>query len=330
MPEKKKKKEKRVPASDASVLKKFLKTYEHHCVQSQSLASPTIRRGLQRCIENGKSYVKIVLSNPEERPDDSHHVLLKPLLMTIRDERYMSGTDLCVWGTPLSNQDVASLAILLELSGRTSYPFCRLDVPGCGIDPWSLRRLGRALSHSHLTALTLDYNEFQDEGVRSLVQALEGNKRLVSLSLCYCDLGPASGALLGNVVAQTAISELYLNGNHLQCAGAVDLITTIAEYAQSLAPEERPEVGIGLAHRILEGVHTAVSEGPADGGKDAVLPAPNFSKRKNRRKGSKRKQKAAPEPGPWVRKLHLADNGIDGRGEEGEIGVLGLTQLLSW
>ncbi|XP_069830349.1 uncharacterized protein [Dendropsophus ebraccatus] len=255
MPQKTKKKGKGagLKAVDTSVLKKFLKRYENHCAQCQSLVSPTITHALKKCIQDGSRYLKIILSGPESFSDGSPPVLLRPLLMTIRDERYMLATDLCLWGVPLSNQDVASLAILLELRGRTSYPFIKLEAIDCGIDVWSVDRLGKAVQFSQLTSITLDHNEFRDEGLQGLIQGLEGNMKLVSLSLCYCNLGPPSGALLGNLLSQSAISELYLNGNYLQCSGAVDLITAVAEYAQEQRTEKPLEEGTSLAHQILEG-----------------------------------------------------------------------------
>ncbi|KAM4693136.1 uncharacterized protein O3C94_003857 [Discoglossus pictus] len=337
MPEKKKKKgkDKGGKAVDTFVLKKFLKTYENHCTQSQSVPSPTIKRALKQCIEDEARYTRITVSPPGRPPEDSLPVLLRPLLMTIRDERYMQGTDLCVWGIPLGNQDVACLAIILELRGRTCYPFSRLEAIDCHMDVWSVERLGKAMEYSHLTSLTLDYNEFGDEGLQGLVQGIEGNKKLVYLSLCYCNLGPACGALLGKVLAESAISELYLNGNYLQCSGAVDLITGIAEYAQSLAMEEAAEVAINPAHQILEahdnaGIHTAVS-GTASSKDAGISPVQSATKKKGKRKGSKKKKKAksALPPGPWVSKLHLADNGIDAMGQERDTGVLEFSQLLS-
>ncbi|XP_068135266.1 uncharacterized protein [Hyperolius riggenbachi] len=320
-------------AVDPSVLKKFLKRYENHCAQCQSAASPTITKALKKCIQNGSSYLRIVLSYPASHTDNTAPVLLKPLLMTIRDERYMLGTDLCLWEIPLSNQDAASLAILLELSGRTSYPFTKLEVLNCGIDTWSVERLGRAIKVSQLTSLSLDYNEFKDEGVQCLVHGLEGNTKLVSLSLCYCNLGPASGTLLGRVLAESAVSELYLTGNCLQCLGAVDLISAIAEHAQELA-EEKPllEQPMDLAHQILEaqgrtGISTAISGEPVDTERPAELPD-RTTDRKIKKKGKRKSKKAAPPPGPWVRKLHLADNGIDAKGTEREAGVLEFSQLI--
>ncbi|XP_073432704.1 uncharacterized protein [Dendrobates tinctorius] len=335
MPSKTKKKGKgaAVKAVDSSALKKFLKRYEQHCGQYQSYVSPTITCALKKCIQDGSKYLKIILSCPDTSAGSSP-VLLRPLLMTIRDERYMLATDLCLWGVPLSNQDVASLAILLELRGRTSYPFLKLEAIDCGIDVWSMERLGKAVQYSQLTSITLDHNEFQDEGIQSLIQGLEGNVKLVCLSLCYCNLGPPSGAVLGNLLAESAIRELYLTGNYLQCSGAVDLITAIAEYVQKKASEKPPEEASNLAHQILEaqdqsGIHTMVSGEPAAMENPVTSPNRPSDKTKRKKRGKKKKDKPVPLPGPWVSKLYLANNGIDARGKEGETRVLEFSQLLS-
>lgn len=45
--------------------------------------------------------------------------------------------------------------------------------------------------------------------------------------------------------------------------------------------------------------------------------------------GIKKKLKNS-EVGPWLVKLYLADNGIDGKGKEGENNLLEFTQILTW
>ncbi|KAJ1090562.1 hypothetical protein NDU88_003692 [Pleurodeles waltl] len=341
MPEKKKKakKGKKGSIADVSILKKFLKTYENHCTKEKSAVSLTIKKGLRRCIENEVNITKFVLANPEISLEDAPPEFLNPLLMTIRDERYMLGKELFVWGIQLRNQDIANLAILLGLRGRTVYPFSKLELLDCGIDTWSLERLGKVINFSNLVSLVLDYNEFGEDGLRSLVYGLQGNKKLLSLSLCYCNLGPPAGAMLGPVLAETAIQEIYLNGNYLQCTGALELITQIAGYAQKLGSERQAstiESRKDIARQILEadqsaGVNTAISE------EDNTVPDPpppgkpdSIARRRKKKKEIKKKTKEPVEVGAWITKLHLADNGIDGRGEEGEIGVLGFIQILSF
>eukprot|EP00062_Callorhinchus_milii_P000152 gi/632933931/ref/XP_007893444.1/ PREDICTED: uncharacterized protein LOC103179809 [Callorhinchus milii] len=204
--------------------------------------------------------------------------------MTIREERYMHGKELCVWDVPLTNQDIAELAIIIELHGRTSYPFSKVELMDCGIDAWSVERFGKAVNFSVLICIVLDYNEIAIDGLRGLCHGLEGNTRLLTLSMCYCNLGPASGPLLGNLVTKTAIRDVFLDGNDLQCEGASKLIEPIAQQAGTEAQSK-------------------VNKG-------------------------KRSRKELPEVASWVSKLHLADNGIDGRGKDGNIAPMQFTQMV--
>lgn len=51
----------------------------------------------------------------------------------------------------------------------------------------------------------LIFFRFGDEGCLGLCKGLQGNKVLLSLSLCYCDLGIKSGTPLGELISSTAI-----------------------------------------------------------------------------------------------------------------------------
>ncbi|XP_023356546.1 uncharacterized protein LOC111720084 [Sarcophilus harrisii] len=224
------------------VLKKFLKTYEKHCVQSQTSVCPAIKKALKTSIENEQILRKLMLISPGVSPTDFPEVSLEPLLKTIRDERYMLGRELCIWGMKLKNSDVASLAILLELQGRTMYPFSTLEIINSQMDLWSLERLGKSFLSSNLLSIILDYNKFINEGVDILMAGLEKNQKLKILSLRYCNLGPSSGSKLGWAVSQSSICELYLNGNYLQCSGALALIKHIAEFAETQGKDRRKKI----------------------------------------------------------------------------------------
>ncbi|XP_019388545.1 PREDICTED: uncharacterized protein LOC109308599 isoform X4 [Crocodylus porosus] len=300
MQEKKKKKMKTKASSlpDISILKTFMKTYERHCALSQSSVSVTIKQSLKRCLGNEIALTKFVLTSSENSKGDVQPVSLTPLLRTIRDERYMLGKELCVWGIQLSNQDIANLALLLEQDGCTTYPFCSLEIIHTVIDAWSVERLGAALPVSNLSSIVLDYTKFGDKRINGLVSGLKGNRKLLTLSLCYCNLGPESGTELGPIVAQTAICNLYLNGNNLQCLGALELIKPIAVYANNLARDKETNTmkfSNATGHQMHEG---------------------------------SKKRKKNPEIGSWLVKLRLADNGIDGRGKGGQNMVLEFTQFL--
>ncbi|XP_036611595.1 uncharacterized protein LOC118847096 [Trichosurus vulpecula] len=384
------------------ILTKFLKTYEKHCVQSQTSVCPAIKKALKTSIENEQILRKLMLVSPAVSPTGFPEVSLEPLLKTIRDERYMLGRELCIWGVKLKNSDVASLAMLLELRGRTMYPFSTLEIINSRMDLWSVERLSKSLLSSNLLSIVLDYNKFGNEGVDILMAGLEKNRKLKILSLRYCNLGPAIGSKLGWAISQSAICELYLSGNYLQCSGALGLIRHIAEFAETQGKDRATKVlqdrrrsskqllqenfnalhenseclqlGIPIIPATLEpendgsrqlrsselqwakpmGVHTKSAFNMADDIREE-----NFQKLDlyedardtaataafscvsnhiahlidliaNKEFCIKKNKKGSSETGPWLIKLHLADNGIDGRGKEGERGVLEFTQLLTY
>ncbi|XP_069053560.1 uncharacterized protein [Lepisosteus oculatus] len=294
------------------ILRRFLRTYENHCAQARSSVSPTIKQSTLRCIENEKIMTKITLAFPEYKAADAPPKSLQPLLMTIRDERYMLGKQLCVWDVTLNNQDIADLSIILEKRGRTVYPFTHLELLDCGLDVWSMERLGKAVNLSSLTSLNLDYNTFGEEGVQGLLHGLAGNNQVVSLSLCYCHLGPGSGSLLAALVTKSAIRDLYVNGNELQSEGSADLVREMAEYAENVALGQRADVAT-----VSSNVES----------KSTTRPETSVKKKK-KAKGKKSKIAKPPEIGPWLAKLHLADNGIDDNGKEGITGPLKFAQVL--
>ncbi|XP_032887845.1 uncharacterized protein LOC116979969 [Amblyraja radiata] len=308
----------------SATVQKFLKTYERHCAQSSSAVCSMLARHLQKCIENEEIPTKLMLARLETSTDPLLPVTLKPLLMTVRDERYMYGKELCVWHVALSNEDMANLAIILELRGRTKYPFTKVELLDCGIDTWSIERLGKSLNVSVLTCIVLDYNEFDDGGLKGLCHGLMGNGQLLTLSLCYCNLGPQSGSYLGDLVAKTAIKDLLLDGNNLQCEGAGELVKFIGNYAEHMVKRKSgPSSYIeGEASKpFLE--ENAGHNIPIDGVENMSSSVPGFMKKK---KG--RKKKELPQIGPWLSKLHLADNGIDGRGNEGKMGAMTFVEML--
>ncbi|XP_054839516.1 uncharacterized protein LOC129332427 isoform X2 [Eublepharis macularius] len=321
-------------SSDTHILEKFLQTYEKHCTGTQSCISTTIKQGLKKCIANEMLITKFVLANVETSLRNLKPVSLTPLLKTIRDERYQLGKELCLWGIQLLPQDIANLAILLELDGRTIYPFSKLEIIHTELDLWSMERLGMALPYSNLNSLVLDYSRCGDNGVKKLISGLEGNTKLLTLSLCYCDLGPESGSTLGTIVAQTAICNLYINGNNLQCVGATKLLKPITDYAESLGQKRRENALVysnDTTHQIAAankdaGIHSKVGSLNVTSKADMFTTLENTKKKK--RKGFKKKSKQ-PDPGPWLAKLHLADNAIDKRLNQIEKSIMECIQLLS-
>ncbi|XP_043330162.1 uncharacterized protein LOC122445252 isoform X1 [Cervus canadensis] len=325
-----KRKTKGAPLPIVSTLQKFLKTYEKHCVQTQTSVCPAIKRDLKASINHERILRKFVLVRPDDSPPGILPISLEPLLMTVRDECYMLGREICLWGFQLSNPEIAGLALLLESKGHTPCPFTTLELIDCKMDPWSLGRLGQALHLSSLHVLVLDYCKFTHEEIESIFSGLENNQRLQRLSLRYCGLGPQNGPRLGSIVCHSAIRELHLGGNYLQCTGVLGLLRPLAEYAETQgkdqlvtsSPDTRNPPQLLQARQRGSSTLNQITESSR-----AVTVKTTSGKK--RKKGIKKKIKDLIETGPWLVKLYLADNGIDGKGKEGENDLLEFTQILT-
>ncbi|KAJ8368133.1 hypothetical protein SKAU_G00081610 [Synaphobranchus kaupii] len=230
------------PSSTASpvsaALRHFLKSYEEHCVESESRISPSVRQDILHCIEKDKNITKLTLAFPENTPGEHVSCSLRPLLRAVRDTRYTHGRELTVLDLSPRQQDIADLCLLLEKRGLTVYPFRQLELLDCTLDLWSLGRLGRAVTLSSLTSLCLDYTHVGEEGLGALLRGLEGDNHVLSLSLCYCSLGPSCGTLLAALVSSSAVRDLYVNGNDLQCEGATELVNVLVKHEERIALEE--------------------------------------------------------------------------------------------
>lgn len=332
-----KKKAKKTIAGAEDIVHSLLKSYERNCGLTDSQISPRIKSALRACKENETVLSTFILEPVPLEKEGDLPVLLEPLIAAFRQERYIHIQDLYVWNYPMTYENMATVALLLE---KGCYPLRYLEFLDCLLEGYSLQRLTRSFNIcSTLTSVTLDYNEFGDEGARCFCKGMEGNITLLSVSMCYCDLGVESGDILGKMLVKTAVRELYLDGNNLECKGLVNLISLCAEqafYESTMRAEE-------AAKKLQEEAEKAERESKLtpqqkrereqgyrssglSGDEDGI-----DGKKKKKKKGKKKKKKEPPPPpavGPWIHKLHVADNGIDGLAFKKELAPLQMIRIL--
>ncbi|XP_059164171.1 uncharacterized protein LOC131947100 [Physella acuta] len=317
-------KDQKTPSGDGET-RRLLKAYEKNCVMTNSQMCPGIRKLLRAAAEENKLVTKFILETVPLVKDGDLPVLFEPLIASLRQERYKHIQDIHIWDYPMSYENIASLAGFLE---KSFHPMRLIELLDCLIDVETVSRLSRSFKFCEfLTTIVLDYNEFGDNGCQSLCNGLVDNISVLSLSLCYCDLNIPSGKYLGDIVSKTAIRELYLDGNELECEGAIDLIKMCVSQAELEAFEREEEAKRAEEEKLIErekesnkddASGRSGSEKDSNGEKSRTG---SGKKKKKKGKGKrKKKKKAPPAPppvGPWLHKLHLADNGIDSYGNDG-------------
>ncbi|KAH3807947.1 hypothetical protein DPMN_136295 [Dreissena polymorpha] len=319
------KKKAKAPANAGDIIQRLLKCYERNCHLTESRVCPRIVAALKGCLENQGILSQFIFEPVAVEKEGDIPVLIEPFLAALRQERYtfIRDMDMYLWKYSMSYENTATLALLLE---KPIYPIRMLEVMDCLIEPYAVERLSRSFKFAlNLTTINLDYNEFSDEGCRNLVIGLEGNTTMLSVSLCYCGLGVASGTVLGKMISTTAVRELYIDGNDLECEGAMEIIKLCVEQAEREALMRAEEAKKKLEEE--EALKTAAKENklrypvadssggePAKSDTDADKEEKGGKGKKKKKGKKKRKKKEPPQPprvGPWIHKLHIADNGID-------------------
>ncbi|XP_064639024.1 uncharacterized protein LOC135494713 [Lineus longissimus] len=305
------------------LVKRLLKHYENQCKATQCAISPYMKKLMKDCMEKNQLLVKIILEPLPVESKDDPQVTLEPLISSLRGERYTYIKDIHIWDMLMKYENIATLALFLE---KGFYQIRSVEMIDCLIEPHSVERLSRSFPYCKtLTHIILDYNDFGDEGCRGLCKGLDGNKTMLSVSMCYCDLSRDSGNVLGNMIATTAVRELYLDGNELGCEGAIDIIKLCVDQAElethQKEEEEKRKAEEEDAAKTNPAAGTMISRTSSASAKsEESKPASakkgkeggKGKKKKKGKKGKKKKEAPPPAVGPWIHKLHLADNAIDG------------------
>ncbi|XP_021323545.2 uncharacterized protein isoform X1 [Danio rerio] len=303
----------------AQQLSALLGRYEHHCLQTNSSPSAELKLDILHHIDTQQPLRKITLSVPELEPSDTLLPSLQPLLMAIRDERYTHVQEFHIWSLSFKQTDVVELCFLMERRGTTVYPFRLLELLDCRLSEWSMKRLGKALATSYLTTLCLDYTLVGQEGLKGLLSGGLGSGQICSLSLCYCGLGSWSGTLLASLLTNGPVRELYINGNDLQCEGAIELLRPVAENSQKLA-------------EIQNSTTSIKDETEAISQRNNITSSRRKKAKKKGKKTKKKSEKSKSGPdssgGPRLEKLHMFDNSIDNSGTEGPSQLAQFLELL--
>lgn len=323
--EKKKKEEKKGLKGNQTIselLKSLRLQYDIKCKEEQSHPLPAVKNALKDFEEKSEFLVKFVLFPGSS---DVLPVKISPLLSALRSTRYVYVKELYVWDLPMKHEDVATLALFLE---KGIYRVQYLELMDCSIESYAIERFGRSFLLNSITALLLDYNQFGDEGCAGLCRGLKLNKTLLRLSLNYCNLGPTSGQTLGSLLTETAIRDIYLDGNHLECEGVIEMIKLLADKAEMEAierAEKKEEIANGepvtssalsqmASASVLNGETQPSDVSKSSSNQNSTAKSRGKKKAKKKKKSAKRKEKPPPRVGPWIEKIHLANNGIDAHG----------------
>ncbi|KAF5398196.1 Leucine rich repeat ribonuclease inhibitor subtype [Paragonimus heterotremus] len=342
-----------------SIRKQFKKALDDDRLMTRFLVDPQDRRPVEYW--DDEKLVKALQGEPDEGAhkrkkakqkhvkEDKPLVKVLPLIDAIRARRYTHIQEFYVWDCHMENDDSMALAGIIT---RGCYPITRVELIDCFLDNKSINILVNAVAVSKtLKELCLDFNDIGEKGCRILCAGLSKARFLTHLGLCYCGLTKQCGLWIGNLIVETAIRELLLDGNPLEAEGVIALLSQLSEAAENEGFERVEE--IKRKQQALEDMKRAarinLDREPADlnvnadevkttspatsptGKPDDNITEKDIMKTKGKKRGrrGKRGGKLEPPPaGPQISVLKLADTGINHMGRGGNFAPVRCMQLL--
>ncbi|KAH8871284.1 Nalp (Nacht leucine rich repeat and pyrin domain containing) [Schistosoma japonicum] len=245
----------------AKLLKELLKDYEQRAAYYKTTVCNSVKSCFRKAIEDDQPVTRLLV-DPQDRKiveywadnklvyafkkseddtsrrkdvrskqlkDDKPLVKLLPLVEAIRAKRYTLLQEILVWDCYIENDDMIALTGLFD---KGCYLITRVEFINCFLDVKSIGLLAANITQSKtLRELCLDFNDIGERGCHILCDGLVKSQCLVYLSLCFCGLTKQCGLWLGNVIAETAVRELILDGNFLEAEGTIDLLSRISDAA---------------------------------------------------------------------------------------------------
>ncbi|GAA28823.2 NACHT LRR and PYD domains-containing protein 9 [Clonorchis sinensis] len=347
-------------------MKELMRDYEIRAEKYETTVSNSIRKQFKKALDDDRLVTRFVVDPQDRRvveywddeklakalqgdadegrrrkakikhvKEDKPLVKILPLIDAIRARRYTHIQELLVWDCHVENDDALSVAGLLT---RGCYPVSRLELIDCFLDSKSVGNIVAAVAVSKtVKELALDFNELGEKGCRILCTGLSRGKFLTHLSLSYCGLTKQCGLWLGNLVCETAIRELNLDGNPLEAEGVIALLSQLAEAAENEGFERAEEEKRRLkaiedarrATRPVLDMDMSQLEQNANAGEADKPSSPTPSLGKKRGKRGRKGGKLEPPPsGPQISVLKLADTGINHMGRGGNFAPVRCMQLL--
>jgi len=145
--------------------------------------------------------------------------------------KYTLLKSLCFWKAGIGNEGAIQLALCIgELPALE-----KLDFQACHIGATGCKAIGEAVSkncvlYRSLQHLTLDFNEFGDQGAKELASGFSENDNSIKrLSLAHCDMGPPSADYLFKMIKVCiAMEQLSLAHNEFEEEGVRTILKGVS------------------------------------------------------------------------------------------------------
>ena len=202
----------------------FLPAYKKACIENLVTAAPTLVQKVEDTLDEGDDLNEILVN--DKIGEFGARALATGLKRSTKDDKGMPILkSLRIWEGDIGDEGVRAIHQFIIETNNSSLNL--LEFLNCNIGPLGCEFISRIFEPSlpcNIQILTLDYNNFGNDGLSNLLTYIPLNTTLTYLSLCYCGIDEKGIPFFEKYIQSTkTLEKLILMGNTIKDEGVTNL-----------------------------------------------------------------------------------------------------------
>ena len=230
----------------------FLPAYKKACRENEVTPAKTLVNKVEEIMDEGDDLNEILVN--ERIGEFGARALATALRRSTKGEKGMPILkSLRIWEGELGDEGVRDIVNFIIQTNNSSLKL--IEFLNCNIGPLGCEFVSRIFEPSlpcTMEILTLDYNNFGNEGLSNLLTYLPYNNTLTYLSLSYCGIDDKGIQFFDSLIPKTqTLEKLILMGNPIKDEGVLTLCEFLKENT-SIEEINVNNVGFGRSEETIE------------------------------------------------------------------------------
>ena len=230
----------------------FLPAYRKACKENEVTPAKTLVNKVEEIMDEGDDLNEILVN--ERIGEFGARALATALRRSTKGEKGMPILkSLRIWEGELGDEGVRDIVNFIIQTNNSSLKL--IELLNCNIGPLGCEFISRIFEPSlpcTMEILTLDYNNFGNEGLSNLLTYLPYNNTLTYLSLSYCGIDDKGIQFFDSFIPKTqTLEKLILMGNPIKDEGVLTLCEFLKDNT-SIEEINVNNVGFGKSEETIE------------------------------------------------------------------------------
>jgi Ran GTPase-activating protein (RanGAP) involved in mRNA processing and transport len=229
----------------------FLPAYKKACRENEVTPAKSLVNKVEEIMDEGEDLNEILVN--DRIGEFGARALALALKRSTKGEKGMPILkSLRIWEGELGDEGVRNIVKFIIETNNSSLKL--IEFLNCNIGPLGCEFISRIFEPSlpcSMEILTLDYNNFGNEGLSNLLTYLPLNSTLTYLSLAYCGIDEKGIQYFGDLITKSpSLEKLILMGNPIKDEGVLNLCSFL-QVNTNIEEVNINNVGFGISEDTI-------------------------------------------------------------------------------